>query len=208
MIRKALFATTAALALVGLAAAPSAAQYGPDGPTLSVDKGQVSQGSSYTLNGAGFEGDTTYEIGSIYSGEDAVVSEDDVRALPTDGNSADLGTVTTDAAGTFTTVLDIAADARLGFYEIGIDTDMSPTGEIGPNGEILYSAIASVMIEVVAAPVAVPATTATNGGANSGSGGGTLPRTGATTLPLVGAGLGLLAAGGALLFVNKRRSIV
>lgn len=203
MIRKALITATAALALVGLASAPSSAQYGPEGPTLSVDKEQIAQGGTFTLSGEGFEGDTTYEIGSLYAG----TADEGTRALPDSETSADLGTVTTDADGMFSTPLAIESDADLGFYDIGIDESIEPTGETGPDGETIYSAITTVRIEVIAsaAPVSGPGNGANNNGANNN---GELARTGATTLPLVGAGLGLLATGGALLFINKRRSIV
>ena len=202
MIRKALYATTAALALVGLAAAPSSAQYGPDEPTMSVSMEQVPQGGSYTLSGEAFDANTTYEIGALYQGE----APAGTRALPNDEGSEDLGTVTTDDEGAFSTVLAVAADADLGFYDIGIDENIAPTGETGPEGETIYSTITTARIEVVAA--ATPTTTPganNNGAANNG---GALPRTGSSTLPLVGTGLGLLATGGALLFINKRRSIV
>lgn len=201
MIRKALITATAALALVGLASAPSSAQYGPDGPTLSVDKEQVAQGGTFVLSGEGFEADTTYEIGSLYAG----TTDEGTRALPNTETSDDLGTVTTDADGMFSQSLPVEPTAELGFYDIGIDESIEPTGETGPDGETIYSAITTVRIEVIAGATPISGPGGTGNGANNS---GELARTGATTLPLVGAGLGLLATGGALLFINKRRSIV
>ena len=236
-MRKVLLVITAVLAFVGLAAAPSAAQYGPDpttdpggvqDATLDVDQGQVSAGCNFTLYGDGFDPNTTYEIGSLYLGtEDPDATA--TRALPNTETSDDLGTVTTDADGSFTQVLPIAPGAPLGFYGIGIDTNIAPTGETGPNGEVIYSSIDNITIEVVAGatcdnPVTVPATPGgntannaannANNGANNGANGapgvndGTLARTGSTTMPLVAAGLGLLAAGGGLLLINKRRNLI
>jgi LPXTG-motif cell wall-anchored protein len=211
MFRKFFFTAVAVLAFVGLAAAPSSAQYEQVQPALTVSKAQVAQGNCFVLTGTGLDPNTTYELGSIYEGPTTPAARSSrlkPRALPNSGNTRDLGTVTTDAKGSFTSNQGVLANAELGTYSIGIDTKITETPQPGT-----YSAITTVDYEVIAGngtsdcpavgPISAPATTAPRPGVSAG----TLARTGSSTMPIAAAGLGLVAAGGGLLLVSRRRRI-
>lgn len=169
-------AAVAALSLTPVAA--GAVPYGADDPTVSISTPTVTPGGSITVTFFGFDPFEVITIDvSLDSGARAGESFRAPRAV--------VGTVTADAEGTATVVVE--APSAAGTYVI------TATGDAGNVATASFTVVASG-----------------GGGGGGGTGGGSLPATGSDSNQLVQTGGVVLALGAGLVGVaalRRRRTV-
>ncbi|HEX5367593.1 MAG TPA: LPXTG cell wall anchor domain-containing protein [Acidimicrobiales bacterium] len=195
MIRRALTVAVAAATMLAVAGAAQAQPYPPLAPTITLSSTVVVRGETVTVGGAGFAASSTVTI-TFFS------------------HPVVLGSTTTDGNGGFSTSVTIPSDAKLGTHTMtahGTAADGRP-------------ASASTTLTVVAGTAGISGGGGAPGVAAEevafdelleGAGVGTfereaeggLPRTGGDSVPLARIGAALLAVGGGLLFVTRRRRV-
>ncbi len=161
----------------------------------------VAGAQTYPSAGEATFSDATPEAGQVVSVSGAAAANSTVTitlARP-DGSIITLGTVTTDATGSFNLSITLPSDLADGNYVIA-----------AVNGTTILSSSAFAVSGAVTQGTSTPAqttdSTSTTGGATAAAGQTTLPVTGDNSGLLAGTGMAFIVVGGSALILSRRRS--